>query len=108
MPESLAGLQPRARLDAIRAMQCLLDLKARQGQVVEKAQVEAGHAEMREVIRSDLIGALPLRLANELSGRTAMQPHEVRAVVLAAIRDMIRGWAQADIPTPEESDDAQV
>jgi hypothetical protein len=92
--------EERAALAAAQRRKIEREERVRRGDLVELADVEAGHAEMREVIRSDLIGALPLRLANELSGRAAMQPHEVRATVLAAVRDMIRGWAQADIPTP--------
>jgi hypothetical protein len=101
MPEKLADLTPRARLDAIHAMQSLLDLKVRQGQLVEKAQIEAGHAEMREIIRNDLIGTLPLRLANELSGQV-FSAAQVRATVLTAVRDVIRGWAKAGMPAERQ------
>lgn len=97
MSADLAALRPRERLDAIHAMQALLDLKVRKGELVEKSEVEAGHAEMRELIRNDLVGSLPMRLAGELSGR-ALDPAQVRAVVLNAVRDMIRGWAKADVP----------
>ena len=97
MPVNLSELRPRDRLDAIHAMQALLDYRQRQGELVEIAEVEAGHAEMREIIRNDLIGTLPLRLAGQLAGKVR-QPAEVRAVVLESIRDMIRGWVKAGIP----------
>ena len=99
-PESLSSLRPRERLDAIHAMQALLDFRVRQGQLVEADAVETGHAEMREVIRNDLIGTLPLRLASELSGRT-FTPQEVRAIVLTAVRDTIRSWGKGGVPIPE-------
>lgn len=97
MSTNLAALRPRERLDAIHAMQAMLDLQVRKGELVEKSEVEAGHAEMRELIRNDLVGSLPLRLAGELSGRV-FAPAQVRAIVLAGVRDMIRGWAKADVP----------
>ena len=96
-PANLAGMAPRTKLDAVRAMHALLDYKTRLGQLLEAADVEAGHAEMREIIRNDLIGSLPLRLATELSGRV-FQPAEVRAIVLGVVRDVIRGWQKAGIP----------
>ncbi len=101
VPAGLAAMRPRDRLDAIHAMQAMLDYKVRQGELVEKAAVEAGHAEMREIVRNDLIGTLPLRLAGDLSGR-AHTPAEVRARVLAVVRDIIRGWTKAGIPAEAE------
>lgn len=98
--ENLADLTPRARLDAIHAMQALLEYKVRKGQLLERADVEAGHAEMREIIRNDLVGSLPLRLANELSGRKHT-PAQVRAIALAAVREMVRGWNKAGMPVDE-------
>jgi hypothetical protein len=83
-------------------MQALLDYKERQGQLVEKGTVEAGHAEAQELIRNDLVGTLPLRLAGELSGRT-FHPAEVRVIVLKAVREIIRGWSKAGIPAGEEA-----
>lgn len=100
MPSNLAEMRPRERLDAIHAMQALLDYRVRQGQLVEIAEVEAGHAEARELIRNDLIGTLPLRLAGELSGRV-FDPAGVRTVVLAAVREIIRGWSKAGIPAED-------
>lgn len=97
MPANLADMRPRERLDAIHAMQALLDYKVRQGQLVEIAEVEAGHAEARELIRNDLIGTLPMRLAGEFGGKTLTQA-EVRVVVLTAVREIIRGWNKAGIP----------
>ena len=99
-PISLAGLSPRERLDAIHAHQALLDLRQRQGELVERSEIEAGHAEMREVIRSDLLGTLPLRLASKMSGKTHT-PAEVRAAVLEAVREILKTWHQAGTPVPE-------
>ena len=99
-PISLSGLTPRERLDSIHAHQALLDLRQRQGELVERAEIEAGNAEMREVIRSDLLGTLPLRVASALAGRTRTAA-EIRAVVLVAVREILASWHQAGTPVPE-------
>ena len=67
---------------------------------MEIGEVEAGHAEMREVIRADLLGTLPLRLAGELADRK-LKSAAVREIVLTAIRDVLRTWHQAGAPVPE-------
>ena len=97
---SLAGLTPRERLDAIHAHQALLDLRQRQGELVERAQIDAGNSEMREVIRSDLLGTLPLRVASALAGRSRTAA-EIRAVVRVAVREILVAWHQAGPPVPE-------
>ena len=99
-PISLAGLTPRERLDSIHAHQALLDLRQRQGELVERAEIDAGNAEMREVIRSDLLGTLPLRVASALAGRSRTAA-EIRAVVLVAVREILEAWHQAGTPVPE-------
>ena len=99
-PEQLAALTPRQRLDSIHAMQAHLDYQTRRGELVELREVEAAHAEMREVIKSDLLGALPLRLVALLSGRTP-SAYEIRSAALKAVNEMLRRWHKASIPTPE-------
>lgn len=99
-PISLAGLSPRERLDTIHAHQALLDLRVRQGELVERSEVEAGHAEMREVVRSDLLGTLPLRLASRMADK-AYTSTEIRAIVLDAVREILKTWHQAGTPVPE-------
>ena len=99
-----SGMTPRARLDSVNAAIKALEYRKMKGELVEREQVEAGHAEMREIVRNDIIGSLPLRLATELGNRQ-LTPAEVRAVVLVAVRDMIQGWNKAGIPTPEGSDE---
>jgi hypothetical protein len=98
--KELADLTPRARLDAVHAMQAYLDWQVRRGELVERSEIDAGHAEMRELIRSDLLGTLPLRLAGDLGNRKRT-PAAVREAVLVAIREQIRTWAKAGAPMPE-------
>jgi hypothetical protein len=99
-PVSLAGLTPRERLDAIHAHQALLDLRQRQGELVEIGEVEAGHAEMREIIRADLLGTLPLRLAARLAERKQGSAR-VRETVLDVVREILKTWHQAGAPVPD-------
>lgn len=96
------GMTPKQRLDSLKADAQELENKVRRGELLERDEVERAHAEMREVLRSDLVGALPLRLAGELSGRK-MNPQSIRAAVLAAVSDMLKSWGDADIPTPQEA-----
>ncbi len=96
------GYTPRERLDAIHAMQAQQEYRLRQGQLVERTEVEAGHAEMREVVRSDLLGTLPLRVADALAGKK-MDAQGVRETVLKAVREILSAWHKAGIPSPEET-----
>ena len=84
-----------------RGIAARLQNQVRRGELVEIAEVERGHVEMREIIRNDLIGTLPLRLAGQLAGKVRT-PAEIRAIVLDAVRDMIRGWHKAGIPVQPE------
>lgn len=92
-------MTPRERLDHIHGLQALQVLRTRKGQLVERAEIDKAHAEMVEVLRSDLIGALPLTLAGALSGQK-FTPQQVRQAVLDAVNGMIRSWADAEIPVP--------
>jgi hypothetical protein len=94
------GLTPRQRLDALKADLASLDLAKQRGELVSLAEVEAGHAEMREVVRSDLLGVLPLKLGALLAGKS-MEAREVREVVLGAVRDVLQSWAAGGVPVPE-------
>ncbi len=87
----------RAKLAAAQRRRIETAERVRRGELVEKSAVEAGHAEMREIIRNDLIGTLPLRLASGLAGRS-WSAAEVRAAVLAAVREIIQSWAKGSIP----------
>lgn len=102
-PAQLAAITPRQRLDSIHALQAYLDYQTRRGELVELREVEAGHAEMREVIKADLLGALPLRMAALMAGKK-LQAHEVRSTALKAVNEMLRRWHKASIPVPEVKD----
>lgn len=94
------GYTPRERLDHIHSLIKHQQYLKEQGRLVDIEQVEAGHAEMREVIRSDLLGTLPLRVAELLADKIPAQ--EVRGIVLGAVREIINGWNKAGLPTPED------
>ena len=96
------GLTPRQRWEKLKGDAQDLENQKRRGELLERREVEKAHAEMVEVLRSDLVGALPLRLAGEMSGRK-MTPQEVRAAVLAAVNDMLASWTDAEIPVPAPS-----
>lgn len=93
------GLTPRQRLDALKADLASLDLAKQRGELVNRADVEAGHAEMREVIRADLLGTLPLRVSLALADK-ALPAREVRAVVLDAVREVLASWHAGGLPVP--------
>lgn len=90
----------KMRLDAAKAEAQEMQNRVRAGELVERAEVEAAHAEMREVLRGGL-ASLALRLAGDLAGRKQSAP-AVRAVVQTAIADMVRGWSDAEIPVPDD------
>ena len=93
-------MTPRQRLDSLKADAQALANRIREGELCERTDVEAAHAEMREVLRSDLLGALPLRLAGELADRKQSAP-QVRAVVLRAVNAMVASWSDAGVPVPD-------
>jgi hypothetical protein len=98
-PQTLtrAGLTPKQFLETVHGQQALLDYKVRKGELVEKSVVEAGHAEMREIIRADLFGAVPLRLANELGGKK-LDAAQVRELVIRILSEVLRGWEKTGMP----------
>lgn len=94
IPRDGQGYTPRERLDAINAAIRQQEYMVRKGQLLEVAQVEAGNADMREVIRADLLGTLPLRLAAELAGKT-LDAAGVRALALGVVRELLTNWHKA-------------
>ncbi len=94
------GLTPRQRLDALKADLAAIELQKAHGELVLVSEVDAGHAEMRDVIRSDLLGTLPLRIAGQLAGRGPLDAREIREAVLVAVREIIAGWAAGGLPVP--------
>lgn len=101
VPRSMVRMTPRERLDHIRGLQALQEYKIRQKELLVATDVEAGHAEMREVIRADLLGTLPLRVSLALADK-ALPAREVRAVVLDAVRDVLASWRAGGMPAPEQ------
>jgi hypothetical protein len=88
------GYTAREQLDRITAAMKQQEYMVRKGQLLEVAQVEAGNADLREVIRADLLGTLPLRLASDLAGKKLDAP-KVRALVLNVIRELLTNWHKA-------------
>jgi hypothetical protein len=78
-----------------------MENRVRRGELIDRAEVDAGRAEAQEIIRSDLLGTLPLRIAALLAGK--VEAVEARQVVITAVREMLSGWHKAGIPTPEEA-----
>lgn len=98
LPRTEGDLTWRDRDFRAKALQREQEIRVRRGELVEQSEVEAGHAEMREVLRSDLLGVLPTRLAEELSNKPGMTPQQVREAVLRQVRDMLAVWSKAGMP----------
>lgn len=94
------GLTPYQELLKIKTARETIQLKRERGELVEKAVVDAGMREAAEVIRSDLFGLLPSRCTTELCNRK-LAPEKVRAIVGKIVHDMVTGWVQAEIVTPD-------
>lgn len=94
------GLTPRQRLDALKADLAALELAKQRGDLVPRADVAAGHSEMREMVRKDMLGTLPLKLGFALADK-AIPAREVREVALGIVREVLRGWAAGGVPVPE-------
>jgi len=103
MRDPKTGLTPREEYYKIQTQRNALELAKERKLLVALSEVEAAHAEMREVIKADLLGALPLRMAALMAGKK-LQAHEVRSTALKAVNEMLRRWHKASIPTPEVKD----
>lgn len=89
------GFTPRERLDHVRALQVHQEYLVRKGQLVEIERVRAGHAEMQEVIRADLLGTLVQRLVAEFADKPTMSAQGVREVALNVVRELLSSWHKA-------------
>lgn len=104
IPRDAGGLTWRDRDYRAKALQREQEIRVRSGELVEVEAVRAGHADMRAILVADLLGTLPLRVAELLSPK--IPPQEARAAVLAAVREALAAWHKAGIPTPDGQPDA--
>ena len=93
------GLTPRQSVDMRRAELLAMELAVKRGELVERAVVDAAAAREAEVLRGDLF-ALPAALAGKLANKKFSHA-KVRAIVDAALRDMVQRWVDANLTTKD-------